>query len=349
MIRVAIIGAGYMGSAHARVLHRISEELPGEIELRYIVDVDVERAKRVSTKYGGEPLNSIDDIPRDSVDLALIATPTEYHYKVFKQLVEKNTRYFFIEKPMTRSLEEGVRLLRHVEENDLWVSVGHIERFNPAVVSLHRHVEKGELGEVLTIISRRVGPYTARVKHTDVIYDLGVHEIDNSLAIYKRIPERIRSYTLGNLVTRLSDYALIILQYDKGFSSLEVNRVTPFKQRIMYLTGTRGVAYLDYMKQELTIYNGEHEIRALIRREEPLYLEDLAVVKNIINRGNPPIDPYQAFTSLYLCELSLESTRTMKEIVIEDRKDYIEYKDILKKGLDGYKRSLEQLRGSSGV
>ncbi len=343
MIRIAVIGAGYMGSAHTRVLKRISTEYPELLSIEYIVDVDYNRARRASILYGGKPLKNIDEIPRNSIDLAFIAAPTEYHYQLFQKLVEKDVHGFFIEKPMTSSLNEAYDLLKLVEENDLWVSVGHIERFNPAVRKLHRHIHEGWLGEILTMISRRVGPFTARVKNTSVIYDLGIHEIDNSLAIYRKLPLTIRSYTLENLVTRLTDYALILLGYDKGFSSLEVNRVTPFKQRIMYLTGSRGVAFLDYMEQRLIIHDNEHEVIVNIKREEPLYIEDLAVIKAYNEKRNPPIDPYQAFTGIYLCELATKSTRENKEIVLEEEEKYNEYKDILAKGIEGFKKYVSNL------
>ncbi len=342
LIRIAIIGAGYMGSAHARVINRVISENPGIAELSYIVDIDRERAEKVSRKYGGKPLTSINDIPRGTVDLAFIATPTEYHFESFKTLADKDVKYFFIEKPMTRNLKQAAELIKRAEENDLWITVGHIERYNPAVKKLHQHVGQGKLGEILTMISRRVGPFVARVKNTDVIYDLGIHEIDNSLAINREYPLRIRSYTLENVVSRLNDYALIILQYDRGFSSLEVNRVTPFKQRILYITAEKGVVFLDYMKQELYIYNSEHETKVIIHKEEPLFLEDRDTIMSIVDGRKPPIDPYQAFASLFLCELALESTRESREIIIEEHDKYNTYRDLINKGLEGYRSYIEK-------
>ncbi len=345
MIRIAIIGAGYMGSAHARVINRIIRENPGIAEITYIVDIDKDKARNTAARYGGKPLFSIKDVPRNSVDLALVSTPTEYHYENYSILADKGVRYFFIEKPLTRNIGQAEALIRRAEENDLWITVGHIERYNPAVVKLHKHVGEGRLGEILTTISRRVGPFVARVKNTDVIYDLGIHEIDNSLAVFGSYPERIRSYTLENVVSRLNDYALIILQYRRGFSSLEVNRVTPFKQRILYMTAENGVVFLDYMKQELYIYNSEHETKVLVKREEPLYLEDLDLLKSIANKNPPPIDPYQAFASLFLCELSLESTRKSVEIIIEKHELYDKYEDLIARGLEGYRRHVGRLAG----
>ena len=152
------------------------------------------------------------------------------------------------------------------------------------------------------------------------------------------------SYTLENLVSRLADYALIILGYDKGFSSIEVNRVTPFKQRILYLTASKGVVHLDYMNQELTIHTVVHDINVRIDKEEPLYLEDLAMIRSVLNNRDFPIDIYQAFTSLLLCEKSLESTKLGKEINIENDPLYQSYSDIIRKGLEGYVQYVDMIK-----
>jgi len=340
-----VIGTGYMGSAHVRVIKRIIDENPDTIELAYVVDINLARARNIAKKYGGKPLSSVREIPYGDIDLVFITTPTEHHYSVFNELLNKDIRGFFIEKPLTRNLDEALNLIKIAEENGIWINVGHIERFNPAVQALHKRIKQGFLGEVLTVISRRVGPFVARVKTTDVIYDLGIHEIDNNLAIYRKYPITLRSYTLENLVSNLTDYALILLGYRRGFSNIEVNRVTPFKQRIMYLTCSKAVAYLDYMNQELRIYMDEHEINVKIRKEEPLYLEDLAVIKSYMEKKDPPIDIYQGFAGLFLCEKALESTRTNKEIVLDNDNDYKTYEDIIEKGLYNFNRYIEILQG----
>ena len=343
-IRIAVVGAGFMGRAHARVVKRISEEHPGMAELAYIVDRDRERAVFASRKYGGTSLSDAGDIPRGSVDFAIIAVPTSLHWRVFQQLVDRDVHGFLVEKPLTHSIPSSVELARQTVEMGLWVSVGHIERFNPAVREFHKRLGAGSLGKVLTYLARRVGPYTPRVADVDVVYDLGVHETDNALTVFRELPERIRAYTIKGLVSGLTDHSLGILSYSgKGFASIEVNRITPFKLRIMYLTTTTGVVFLDYMKQELKIYKGIDEVNVRINREEPLYLEDYEVLSRFAVKEEPPVDVYQAITSVYLCDKILESTRLNKELVLEELSDYQNLKDMLNKGLEGYKRYLEAL------
>jgi len=346
LLKMGIIGAGFMGFNHARVINRIANEEPDLVELTYIIDVDRERAGSVARRYGGKPLTSVKDMEKNTVDFAIIATPTETHYDMFMKLLEKDVPYIFIEKPMTRNLEEALSIVEVAENHGIKVGAGHIERFNPAVQSLLEHIAHGFLGEPLTTISRRVGPFTTRVRNTDVIYDLGVHEVDVSLSIYKKYPTKIRSYTLENLVSRLTDYALIILGYDKGFSSIEVNRVTPFKQRILYLTASKGIVHLDYMNQELTIHTAVHDVNVRIDKEEPLYLEDQVMIISALKNLDPPIDVYQAFVSLLLCEKSLESTKLGKEVDIENDSFYQSYSDIIRRGLKGYTQYMDIIKNT---
>jgi UDP-N-acetylglucosamine 3-dehydrogenase len=182
------------------------------------------------------------------------------------------------------------------------------------------------------------------VADVDVVYDLGVHETDNVLSIFNSLPARVRSYTVKGLVSGLTDHSLAVFSYeDEGFASIEVNRITPFKLRILYLTTTKGVVFLDYMKQELKVYRGDEEINVNVRKEEPLYLEDFEVIRRYVERDEPPVDVYQAIASLYLCDKILESTNLNREIVIEESSDYSDLKQYIDKGLRGYAKYIDSL------
>jgi UDP-N-acetylglucosamine 3-dehydrogenase len=341
-VRVAVVGAGYMGSAHARVINRIAEEHPGSVELGYVVDIDYARAKRVAARYGAKPLSDVKEL--GSVDLAIIAVPTKYHFKVFEQLVEQGVAGFLVEKPMTSSLEEAAKMLDIAEKKKLWLTVGHIERFNPAVRELHRRIAQKEIDGILTLVARRVGPFAPRAQNVDVVYDLGVHEIDNALIVYGSLPKTIRSYTLEGLVTKLTDYALIILGYEEGYASIEVNRITAFKQRELYLTTRRGTIYLNYLKQELRIHRGKEEVNVLIDKEEPLYLEDLSAIETYANGKQPLVDGYQGFLALYFCELALMSRMKGSEIDVSSNELYHRFGEVIEKGMESLRGYIKDLK-----
>jgi len=328
-VRVAVVGAGYMGSAHARVVSRIADENPSLVSLKYIVDIDFERARRVAARYGGKPLKSVEEM--GEVDLAIIATPTETHRKVFESLLGKASAVL-VEKPIAQNLEDSIAVVEEAARHGVKLYVGHIERFNPAVRALHTRIARGELGDVLTIVARRVGPFAPRAQNTDVVYDLGIHEVDNALVIYGSRPERVRSYTLGGLVSKLTDYALIILGYPAGFASIEVNRITQFKQRMLYLTTRTSTAYLDYMSQTLRIRRGYEEANVLFKREEPLYLEDTAVVLDVAGEKQLVVDGLQGLLGIYICELALESRVKGRDLAFEEHPAYGSVSDMLTEG-----------------
>lgn len=347
-VRVAVVGAGYMGSAHARVISRIASDYPGLVKLSYIVDVDAGRARLAAARYGGRPLSSVGELPRGDVDFAVVAVPTRHHLRVFLELLERGVEGFLVEKPVAADAGEAVRLVELAEEAGVWVGVGHVERFNPAVVALHRLLSEGRLGDVLTVTARRVGPFAPRAGDTDVMYDLGVHEVDNALATMVELPEVVRAYTLRNIVTDLNDYSLAVLGFYTGFASLEVNRITPYKQRILHLTGSRAVAYLDYMDQELRVYAPGEESLVHVAREEPLYLEDLGFVYLFSRREAPLVDIYQGLAAMLVCAAALESAREGREKSLDEFDVYQRYRDRVKKAVSGYRRYREVISSCRG-
>jgi len=240
-------------------------------------------------------------------------------------------------------------LIEEAESRNIVVSVGHIERFNPAVTELLYEIRNGVLGKPLTILSRRVGPFVPRVRDTDVIYDLGIHEIDIHLYILNNYPYQLRAHGLKNIVTtnNLYDHAWITLNYGENLSSIEVNRVTPFKLRKLYLTTREAVAVLDYIDQDLHIYRSKYDVAVRVKREEPLYIEDLLNILYFLRNKKALVDHYQAFTSMLLCEKSIESASKSRELDLEDDETYIVYRDYVVKGLSGYRsfiNVLEELR-----
>ncbi len=343
-MRIAVIGLGVMGLNHLRVLKRISSENPRLVEeIKYIVDIDEERLNKAYKLYGGKPVKKIEEIPDNSIDLAFIATPTSTHYEIALKMIEKGVKYLFIEKPLANNIMDTIKLIEKIEENNVALTTGYIERFNPGTYSLFHEIVNGNLREPLTTLSRRIGPYSARVRDTDVIYDLGIHEIDIHLMINGKYPYSIRTYGLKNIVSseKLHDHGWIIMNYGDKLSFIEVNRITPFKLRKLYITAKSAVGVLDYIEQKLLIYTSRYNIEVRVRREEPLYIEDLVNIYYFKEYGRGFVDQYQAFLSSYLCEKSIESSNNGNEIIVEEDQLYQSYRDYLSTGIENYRRFIE--------
>lgn len=315
-IRVAVIGTGYMGRNHARVVKSLSDSMP--VTLSSLVDVDVERARRVAEMYGGRVYASVDNMLGEEVpDAAIIAVPTRFHVEVALKLLERGVEYLLVEKPVATSSMEAERILeaagpRRAER----IMVGHIERFNPVVEHLIRSLGKGTLGRVISSNARRVGPYTPRIRDTGVVLDLATHEIDLARLIFGAEPIEVYARTYRVVNEHYEDAAHLILKFPEGSAAIEVNRVTPYKERRLLLTGTKAVAHLNYIEQSLRIYNAEWEMVSAAPREEPLMREDAAFLEAAVNGGRVPVTLLDGLKAVIVAEKALESAATGRVVEI---------------------------------
>lgn len=163
-LRVGLVGAGHLGSRHARVLR----EIPG-VRLSAVCDVLRERAEACAPP-GARVL--VDYRELEGVDAVVVAAPTSIHKEITEHFIETGVAVL-LEKPMTRTLEEAEELERLVRERDAFLQVGHIERFNPAVVAALEHVKSPRFIE-----ARRVAPFSFRSTDIGVVHDLMIHDID---------------------------------------------------------------------------------------------------------------------------------------------------------------------------
>lgn len=249
-IRVGVIGVGSMGRNHARVY----SELEG-VELVGVADADAKAADTIATKYG---CSAYDDYQRlldeGQLDAVTVAVPTVEHLEVALNVIEHGV-HMLIEKPISYSVEEGKKIIEAAESKNLVLMVGHIERFNPAVIALKEKLENGELGRVFQIDARREGPFPARIQDVGVVIDLAVHDLDvmryvtgsEIVRVYAETERRIHSThedLLAGLV-RLSDGTV---------GTLAINWLTPTKIRELYVTGERGMFRVDYLTQDLFFF-----------------------------------------------------------------------------------------------
>jgi UDP-N-acetylglucosamine 3-dehydrogenase len=165
--------------------------------------------------------------------------------------------------------------------------IGHIERFNPAVSKLKEIIDEGIVGDLITLSSRRVGPFVERVTDVGIIVDIGTHDID--IARYVVGTEPVETFCkLRGIKHRKGDCAFIILEFEKVTASIELNWFTPHRVRSLVVTGTKGIAYADYSEQSVTIYNSGWKMEPKIRKEEPLRLE-LSHFLHCVETGEKPL------------------------------------------------------------
>ncbi len=275
--RVGVIGGGAMGQHHIRIYN----EMKG-VDLAGICDTDRNRAISLANSYNTTPFFDHKELLKQELDAVSVVVPTTLHYSVAMDIIESGT-HLLVEKPIADTLENADKMIHAAHDSKVKLMVGHIERFNPAVAKLKEIVDSDKLGKIVSISSRRVGPFNPRIRDVGIIMDLGVHDIDVISYLYgKKINE---VYTIaGKDIHSFEDHASILLRCDTNLSGMvETNWLTPHKIRNLTAIGLKGVAYLDYIKQTVELHDEDWIQTAKVEQKEPLKNELEHFIKAVKN------------------------------------------------------------------
>jgi UDP-N-acetylglucosamine 3-dehydrogenase len=247
-LRVGLAGLGSMGRNHLRILASRSD-----IRLVAVADpVDVALAAAIAScgaQGFDEPLAMIAEAELDAL---VIAAPTTAHVPLALAAIRRDIAVL-VEKPLAASAEEGERIVTAARERGVPVQVGHVERFNPAVLELGRLIDDGWLSSVYSIASRRAGPFPARIRDVGVTIDLATHDADILSWIAGERPSRVYAETAQRIHASHEDLLFGLLHFPSGATGmLDVNWLTPAKRRQLVVVGEEGMFELDYLTQRLT-------------------------------------------------------------------------------------------------
>jgi len=247
-VKIVLVGLGRMGKNHLRVLRDTAG-----FELVAIVD----SVAPIPTDLGDIPfLRSVDELTKIDFSAAVVATPTATHHAIALQLIEMG-KDLLVEKPIASTVAQSQEVITAASKKGVKLVVGHVERFNPAVRKLREIIKAGALGTAIHFSFTRVGGYPETLMQgNNVILDLAVHDIDVLRSIVG--PVRLE-HSMCHVTWRegVFDTAEIFLAAASGPSaSVHVNWVTPTKIRSIRVTGTRGVAFVDYILQTCELFGG---------------------------------------------------------------------------------------------
>jgi predicted dehydrogenase len=253
-LRAAVIGLGAMGANHARVY----AEMDG-VELAAVADTDPARVEITARGRGARGYNDYRRMLADErIDLLTVAVPTRAHLDVASHVIQRGVP-LLVEKPLAATLAEGARLRDLAATARVPLMVGHIERFNPAVVELQARLRAGELGRVFQVHARRVGPFPERVRDVGVVLDLAPHDIDVMRFLLGSEVMRVQAETEQRINTEHEDMLAGVLRFANGVVGvLDINWLTPTKIRELSVLGERGMFVVDYLARELTFYENAH-------------------------------------------------------------------------------------------
>ena len=330
MLRVGVIGAGSMGRNHVRVY----SELP-EVELVGIAD-PAEHAKELARRFRCRYYGRYEEmLERERVDAVSIATPTHTHREVAEACISRGV-HVLVEKPLAETAEEAEEIVLAAERQGVTLAVGHVERHNPAVRRLRELIAGGEVGEVVFMLSKRVGLPPAGRRSDNVYLDLAVHDIDVFNYLLSRMPERVVARGRGVFSRGREDQAVILLEYGETVCVNFVNWLTPVKIRRLEVTGTAGYGELDFMSQSLRLYEnmlqmeydsfGEFLIRfgkprereVLVERSEPLKLELQDFVRSVLEGRKPAVTGEDGVNAVRVAQLAIRAGREQRAVRMDE-------------------------------
>ncbi len=242
MLKIGVVGTGHLGKIHLQNLL----ELTTDFTVYGFYDTDATISAEVERDFN---LKSFDQLATliSHVDAILVSSPTHTHFSIAIQAL-KSGKHVFIEKPVCLNVEESKRLLLYAQEAGMVVQVGHVERFNPALLASISLIDNP-----LFIETHRSAPFQKRGTDVSVIYDLMIHDIDIALIMAKSNVKKIASFGM-NVLSESIDMASVRLEFENGcVASLNASRISQFKERKTTFYMKNAQLDVDFLKKEAEI------------------------------------------------------------------------------------------------
>lgn len=285
-VPIGVVGVGQMGRHHARILSTLAPA-----RLVGIADLDLEKARELGTAHGVPAFRSAEEFPPET-RAVVIAAPTPAHHALARTFLERGW-HCFVEKPLTEQVDDAEEIIALAREKNRVLQVGHIERFNPAVVEMVRQAK-----DPLFIEASRLGPYDPRVANVSVVLDLMIHDLDIVLALAQDKVVRLDAVG-GRVLSNQEDIVKATLFFSKGCrADISASRVSLKKFRKIRVFQKDAYMSLDYSERSLKIYRKKRDpIRSLLdvsiqrprlEKKDPLETE-LRHFLQCVKDGKPPL------------------------------------------------------------
>jgi len=319
-VRMGLAGLGTMGRNHLRVISSRDDCVLAAIADPVAEALDAALATTGAQGFA-EPLAMIEEAELDAL---VIAAPTTAHVALALAAIERGIPVL-VEKPLAATVDEAMRIVSASRAKGVPVQVGHVERFNPAVLELGRLLEAGWLSGVYAIASRRAGPFPARIRDVGVTVDLATHDADILSWIAGERPERVYAETAQRIHAAHEDLLFGLLHFPSGaIGMLDVNWLTPAKRRQLVVIGDEGMFELDYLTQRLTFTKApdmahptlirgfaptfEGDVAELpVAKHEPLAAELDAFLDVVRGGGRPIVDVEDGLWAVGIANAMLEA------------------------------------------
>ena len=303
-LRIGVVGVGRLGGFHTKVYSRLDH-----IKLVGVCDCNIEQAIAAGKKYHAASFADYEEL-FDKVDAVSIAVPTSLHYNIAKDFLSRGI-HVLIEKPITKTLSEADELIDLAKAKDLILQVGHIERFNSAVLAIEPYLRKPKFIEC-----QRLGPFHKRVQDVGVVLDLMIHDIDIVLGLMKQDVVKIEAVGLST-VSDYEDVANVRLTFEDGtIADITASRVTKDAVRKMRVFQEDSYVSLDYVTQEAAIFRKTEDkiLKEKIRiiKKEPLKKELKSFIDCVRNNKRPIVSGVEGRRALQVALAIVEKIKPTK-------------------------------------
>ena len=301
-MKIIQIGTGGWGKNHCRVLSEYGV-------LSAICDSNIERAEEFGKKYSVNSYNSIEKLmENEDFDAAFVCTPTITHAEIAKNLIE-NKKHVFIEKPMTYLSEDGQNLIEIANKNNVVLTCGYIERFNPAVDTVKNFLKSKKYGELIRLEFYREHRMPQHINDVGIIYDTSVHDIDTAMWLFNETPEVVFARS-GKINHEHEDFATIMLGFKNNkIATISSNWITPTRVRNFNAVCTDARIFSDFITQEIRIETDKGSENYSGEKKEPLSLEIKNFIDAIEGKNEIIVKPEHAVNVTKIAEASLLSSQ----------------------------------------
>ena len=329
MVNVGVVGIGAMGRNHARVLAQMQE-----VNLSALADISEDTVNQIARTYKANAYSDYRQmLDAERLDIVCVAVPTRMHLEVTLAAIAHGA-HVLVEKPLAFSVAECQQMIDAATARKVRLAVGHIERFNPAILELKRRLQTSELGRVFQIRSRRVGPFPNRIADVGVIFDLATHELNIMEYLIGAPIQSLYAETEREIHASHEDLLSGLLKFANGaVGVLEINWLTPTKIRELSMLGERGMFHVNYLTQELYFYennyaNGWEGMVALmgvsegritkyeVRKREPLVEELEDFVTAVMEGREALVSGKEGLRAVYLAEKMVDSGQTHRILAV---------------------------------
>lgn len=329
-LRIALIGLGTMGRNHLRVLRQRPD-----VEVVAVAEPDRHAREQAIELTGARGYRDAATLfAEERVDAAIVAAPTTAHLAAGRAAIGAGAA-LLVEKPLAGTVAEASELIELADRAGVPLQAGHIERFNPAIEALGRRLADGALSRIFSIKTLRGGPLPERIRDVGVAVDLATHDVDVICHLAGARPTRVYAEVTRQVHTTHEDLLFALLRFGEGpVGLLDVNWLTPEKQRRLTVLGEEGMFQADYLTQRLTFTRGRADlgptyfggyaptfpgetVELPVEPAEPLVRELDAFIATVRDGAPPAVTGEEGRWAVRLANLLLESAATGRAIDLE--------------------------------